>query len=88
MKDGAPQRFLFMQSAPADALFYDAAELYQGAPVSQVGGIDGLDGEAASALADGVEYTGLTVAGGRRHPAQSRQQHRRGPCRWWPTSSA
>ncbi|WP_174301166.1 hypothetical protein [Caulobacter sp. S45] len=63
-KGNVVQRFLFMQSQPADKMFYDAAEIYAGAAVTQIGGLDYLENETPCAMAAGIEFTGLTVAGG------------------------
>lgn len=47
-----------------DAFFVDCGGTYDGAPATTISGLDHLEGEEVSALADGVAYTGLTVSSG------------------------
>jgi len=47
-----------------DAFFVDCGLSYSGAATNSVSGLDHLEGETVSALADGNAYTGLTVSGG------------------------
>lgn len=63
-KDGVTQRGLLMMADRADGCFYDAAESYAGAAVGTVDGLDHLEGETVSAVADGAEYRDLLVTGG------------------------
>lgn len=58
------QRGLLMMADRRDGCFYDAAESYEGAAVGTVDGLDHLEGETVSVLADGAEYRGLTVTSG------------------------
>ena len=43
------------------AVFLDGEEYYSGAPATTLTGLDHLIGETVTAVADGVEYTGLVV---------------------------
>lgn len=62
---GAFQRFLMMQSQVSDGLLgMDVAALYAGAPTSEVGGLDYLDGETVRILAGGVAQLPQTVVSG------------------------
>lgn len=63
-KGGGTQRGLLKMAARDEGCFYDMAESYAGAAVGTVDGLDHLEGETVSALADGAEYRGLTVTGG------------------------
>ena len=50
--------------AREDGIFLDSCLTYTGAPATVITGLDHLEGEAVSALADGVPVLGLTVSGG------------------------
>lgn len=63
-KSGRWQRALFTLADRADGVFLDAFETYAGPPVNQVGGLDHLDGERVTALADGAQYDNLFVQAG------------------------
>ena len=51
-------------NAIVDAYFVDAGLTYSGSPVSNVTGLEHLEGEAVAVLADGVPVTGRSVSGG------------------------
>ncbi|HYE47306.1 MAG TPA: hypothetical protein VEA44_16195 [Caulobacter sp.] len=63
-KGEATQRAILRMADRAEGCFYDAAELYAGAPVSTVTGLDHLEGETVAVVADGAEEKGLVVSGG------------------------
>lgn len=50
-KGGLNQRMILRLADPEDRLFLDAAELYSGTPVNEVGGLDHLAGEEVTVMA-------------------------------------
>lgn len=69
MKDGVPQRRIWVSSRRKDGLRLDGAKVYRGEPVNAVSGADLWEGETVTAMAgpgDGTyaEYAGLTVGEG------------------------
>jgi hypothetical protein len=63
-KGGGYQRAILRLATRDEGNFYDLAERYEGTAVGTVSGLDHLEGETVSALADGAEYRGLTVTDG------------------------
>lgn len=63
-KGGSAQRSILALSRARDGVRYDAAEIYEGAPVTGVSGLNHLEGEAVSLLAGGAEYRGIVVTSG------------------------
>lgn len=55
-KDGATQRRIWMMSQPSDGLFIDGAQLYDGAPATDIAGLGMYNNETVRVLADGVMY--------------------------------
>ena len=51
-------------SSPEDAFYVDSGLSYDGTPITNVSGLDHLEGEQVAVLADGNEVTGLTVSQG------------------------
>ena len=51
-------------SSAENAFCVDSGLSYNGAPVTEISGLDHLEGEDVAVLADGNEVTGLTVSGG------------------------
>jgi len=68
--DSATKKYVERLNAPfldddvEDGIFLDSAATYSGAATGTVTGLDHLEGETVSALADGVVFTGLTVSSG------------------------
>lgn len=69
--NGADKRYVerlhrrdFDKDAPEDAFFLDSGLTYEGAPTQTISGLDHLEGETVSALADGNVIENLTVTGG------------------------
>ncbi|WP_316859935.1 hypothetical protein [uncultured Cohaesibacter sp.] len=54
----------FTDDTPEDCYFVDCGLTYEGAAVTEVSGLDHLEGEEVVALADGNVIAGLTVSGG------------------------
>ena len=69
--NGATARFVEYLDAPlaedgegADAFYVDAGLTYDGAAADVISGLDHLEGEAVSVLADGATHPDVTVSGG------------------------
>lgn len=68
--NGVPKQFVeilspaFEYAEAKDAYCVDCGLSYSGSPVSTLGGLGHLEGEAVSVLADAVPYEGLVVSGG------------------------
>ena len=52
------------ETAREDGIFLDSCLTYSGAPATVITGLDHLEGENVTALADGIPEAGLTVSGG------------------------
>lgn len=64
IKAAATQRAIVALAARDGGVYYDAAEVYEGAAATGVSGLTHLAGETISLLADDAEYTGIVVSGG------------------------
>ena len=58
------REFEASETAREDGIFLDSCLTYSGAPATVITGLDHLEGESVTALADGVPVHGLTVSSG------------------------